>query len=245
MSGGTQDSGISIPALPPPTEGSVLQRKALDTQPYIFKTSDRLLNEAEISRDIANKQWDAGMVKYTAELNQRHGMHLTVETVKYEFLHSPDPRYTPELIEALNNYEDANKKYNAALAATGDKEYERKARIFESASVMYADMGATEASGNYRECSDCCPCTGCRPKALLTRSGMDCRMRDSWRVLADSKKTEIKDRNNRHLSYFMGGRDTGGGKISSQKKLRIIASNPMIIAMMALIGIFAWFFLAL
>jgi len=146
MSGGTQDSGISIPALPPPTEGSVLQRKALDTQPYIFKTSDRLLNEAEISRDIANKQWDAGMVKYTAELNQRHGMHLTVETVKYEFLHSPDPRYTPELIEALNSYEDANKKYNAALAATGDKEYERKARIFESASVMYADMGATEAS---------------------------------------------------------------------------------------------------
>jgi hypothetical protein len=37
----------------------------------------------------------------------------------------------------------------------------------------------------------------------------------------------------------MGGRDTGGGKISSQKKLRTIASSPMMIAMMGLIGIFA------
>lgn len=145
ISGGTEDSGIAIPALPPPTEGSVFQRKALDTQPYIFKTSDRLLNEAEISRDIANNQWDAAMVKYTAELNQRSGRQYTVETVKYEFLHSPDPRYTPELIEARESYEDANKKYNAALAATGDKEYERKARIFESATVMYEGMGATEA----------------------------------------------------------------------------------------------------
>jgi hypothetical protein len=145
ISGGTQDSGISIPTLPPPTEGSVLQRKALDTQPYIFKTSDRLLHEAEIGRDIAKEQLDAAMAKYTAEVNQKHGTHYTVEKIKYEFLRSPDPLYTPEMIEALDSYKDANKKYNAALAATGEKEYERKARIFESASDMYAGMGATEA----------------------------------------------------------------------------------------------------
>ncbi len=145
MGGGTQDSGISIPALPPPAEGSVLQRKVLDTQPYIFKTSDRLRIEAEISRDIAKKQWDAAVIKYTAEVNQKHGTHYTVDKIKYEFLHSQDPLYTPEMVEALNNYEYANKKYNAALAATGDKEYERKARIFESAADMYDGMGATEA----------------------------------------------------------------------------------------------------
>lgn len=144
--GGTEDSGISIPALPPPTEGSVFQRKALDTQPYIFKTSDRLLHEAEISRDIANKQLDAAMVKYTAEVNQKHGTHYTAERMKYEFLRSPDPLYTPEMREALDSYEDANKKYNAALAATGEKEYERKARIFESATGMYEGIGATEAA---------------------------------------------------------------------------------------------------
>ena len=145
IGGGSSNAGISIPALPPPTEGSVFQRKALDTQPYIFKTSDRLLNEAEIGRDIAKRQWDAAMAKYTAELNQRHGTQYTVEFVTYQFRHSQDPLYTPEMIEARDSYEYANKKYNAALAATGDKEYERKARIFDSATVMYAGMGATEA----------------------------------------------------------------------------------------------------
>ena len=35
--------------------GSILQRKALDSQPFIYKTSDRLLHEAEISRDIAQR----------------------------------------------------------------------------------------------------------------------------------------------------------------------------------------------
>jgi len=56
LSGGFQDSGISIPALPPPESGSALQRKLLDSQPQIYKDSDRLLKETEISRDTANKK---------------------------------------------------------------------------------------------------------------------------------------------------------------------------------------------
>jgi hypothetical protein len=46
--------------------------------------------------------------------------------------------------EALEDYEFANKKYNAALAATGEKDYEDKARIFESAASMYASLGSTK-----------------------------------------------------------------------------------------------------
>jgi len=85
------------------------------------------------------------MVKYTEKVNKGTGNHYTVEYVKRQWLTSPDPLYTPEMLEALENYEFANKKYNAALAATGEKDYEEKARIFESAASMYAGRGATEA----------------------------------------------------------------------------------------------------
>jgi hypothetical protein len=144
ISGGTEDSGISIPALPPPTEGSVLQRKMLDPQPPIYKSSTRLLHEAEISRDLANGKWEAEMEKYTEKLNKETGKHYTVEFVKNLWLTSQDPAYTPEMAEALQDYEYANKKYNAALAATGEKDFEEKARIFESAASMYASVGNTK-----------------------------------------------------------------------------------------------------
>jgi hypothetical protein len=145
ISGGSSDAGISVPQLPPPEGGSVLQRKALDSQPQFYKSSTRLLHEAEISRDLANKKWEAEMVKSTEKVNKETGNHYTVEYVTRQWISSPDPLYTPEMREALENYEYANKKYNAALAATGDKDYEEKARIFESAASMYAGMGATEA----------------------------------------------------------------------------------------------------
>ena len=48
------------------------------------------------------------------------------------------------MYEALEDYEYANKKYNAALAATGEKDFEEKARIFESAASMYASIGNTK-----------------------------------------------------------------------------------------------------
>ena len=143
--GGSQDSGLSIPQLPPPAEGSVLQRKVLDSQPFIYKTSDRLLHEAEISRDIANKEWEEEMVRYTEEINKKFGKQYSVEFIKNGFLSSPDPKYSPGMIDAMENYELANRKYNAALAATGEKDYARKARIFESASSMYATVGNTKA----------------------------------------------------------------------------------------------------
>ena len=54
------------------------------------------------------------------------------------------------MVDALQNYEFANKKYNAALAATGDKDYEEKARIFESAASMYAVAGNTKAQSRLR-----------------------------------------------------------------------------------------------
>jgi hypothetical protein len=143
--GGSQDSGLSIPQLPPPTEGSILQRKALDSQPQFYKSSTRLLHEAEISRDLANKEWEAEMVKYTEKINKETGKHYTVEYVKSQWISSPDPLYTPEMVNALENYGFANKKYNAALAATGEKDYEEKARIFESAASMYAVAGNTKS----------------------------------------------------------------------------------------------------
>jgi hypothetical protein len=144
ISGGSSNTGISVPQLPPPEGGSVLQRKALDSQPQFYKSSTRLLHEAEISRDLANKEWETEMVKYTEKMNKQSGTHYTVEFVKNLWLTSQDPLYTPEMREALENYEFANKKYNAALAATGEKDFEEKARIFESAASMYASAGNTK-----------------------------------------------------------------------------------------------------
>ena len=40
---------------PPPEGGSILQRKALDSQPHFYKSSTRLLREAEISRDLRTR----------------------------------------------------------------------------------------------------------------------------------------------------------------------------------------------
>jgi hypothetical protein len=142
--GGSQDSGLSIPQLPPPEEGSILQRKALDSQPFIYKTSDRLLHEAEISRDIASKEWDEEMIKYTEDLNKKTGKQYSVEFIKMAWLKNQDPAWTPGMQNALENFENANRLYNAALAATDEKDYERQARIFESASDMYATAGNTQ-----------------------------------------------------------------------------------------------------
>jgi hypothetical protein len=144
ISGGSSDAGISVPQLPPPDGGSVLQRKVLDSQPQFYKSSTRLLREAEISRDSANRKWEAEMVKYTEKMNKETGKHYTVEFIKNLWLTSHDPAYTPEMVDALQDYEYANKKYNAALAATGEKDYEEKARIFESAASMYASVGNTK-----------------------------------------------------------------------------------------------------
>jgi hypothetical protein len=141
--GGSQDSGLSIPQLPPPAEGSILQRKALDSQPFIYKTSDRLLHEAEISRDIASKEWDEEMIKYTEDLNKKTGKQYSVEFIKMAWLKNQDPAWTPGMQNALENFENANRLYNAALAATDEKDFARKARIFESASSMYATIGDT------------------------------------------------------------------------------------------------------
>jgi hypothetical protein len=141
--GGSQDSGLQIPQLPPPTKGSVLQRKVLDSQPYIYKTSDRLLREAEISRDLANEKWDEEMVLYQQKL-EKEGHHYSIEVLKDGFLRSPDPLYSPGMIDALENYQYANKQYDAALAATDKKDYERQARILVSASSMYAAFGDTQ-----------------------------------------------------------------------------------------------------
>jgi hypothetical protein len=143
--GGSQDSGLSIPQLPPPAEGSVLQRKALDSQPFIYKTSDRLLHEAEISRDIASKEWDEEMIKYTEDLNKKTGKQYSVEFIKMAWLKNQDPAWTPGMQNALENFENANRLYNAALAATDEKDYERQARIFESAASAYATIGNTKA----------------------------------------------------------------------------------------------------
>jgi hypothetical protein len=142
--GGSQDSGLSIPQLLPPAEGSILQRKALDSQPFIYKTSDRLLHEAEISRDIASKEWDEEMIKYTEDLNKKTGKQYSVEFIKMAWLKNQDPAWTPGMQNALENFENANRLYNAALAATDEKDYERQARIFESASDMYATAGNTQ-----------------------------------------------------------------------------------------------------
>ena len=144
ISGGSSDAGISVPQLPPPEGGSVLQRKVLDSQPQFYKSSTRLLREAEISRDSANRKWEAEMVKYTEKMNKETGKHYTVEFIKNLWLTSHDPAYTPEMVDALQDYEYANKKYNAALAATGEKDFEEKARIFESAASMYASVGNTK-----------------------------------------------------------------------------------------------------
>jgi hypothetical protein len=85
------------------------------------------------------------MVKSTEKANKETGKQYTVEYVNSLWRSSPDPLYTPEMLEALENYEFANKKYNAALAASGEKDYEEKARIFESAASMYAVAGDTKS----------------------------------------------------------------------------------------------------
>jgi hypothetical protein len=151
ITGGSQDSGISIPQLPPPAEGSVLQRKALDSQPQFYKSSTRLLHEAEISRDAANKKYEEMLVLMTQNVNKNTGKQYSIEFVRKMFVEGqryggtagPDP-VTVELYEdAMENYNLANKQYNAALAATDEKDFARKARIFESASSMYATIGDT------------------------------------------------------------------------------------------------------
>ena len=151
--GGSEDSGLSIPQLPPPAEGSVLQRKVLDSQPYIFKTPDRLLREAEISRDAANTKYEECLVRYTKEINElasvkQKGAHYTIEEIRKSLITSPDLGFysdtTRDLyFEAMDGYQYANKQYRAALAATGEKDYERQARIFDSASGMYSTVGNT------------------------------------------------------------------------------------------------------
>jgi hypothetical protein len=151
ISGGSSDAGISVPQLPPPEGGSVLQRKALDSQPQFYKTSTRLLREAEISRDLANKKYEEMLVLLTQNVNKNSGKQYSVEFVRKMFIEGqryggtagPDP-VTIELYEdAMENYNLANKQYNAALAATDEKDFARKARIFESASSMYATIGDT------------------------------------------------------------------------------------------------------
>jgi hypothetical protein len=151
ITGGSQDPGISVPALPPPTEGNVLTRKVLDTQPYIFKTSDRLLREAEISRDLANKKEEELWIKTTEDLNnlddtKKHGGHYTVDQTKELYRHGGGGGVGFYSEEAWDLYRDinenrnqANKQYRAALKATDDKDYERQARIFDSAAGMYPD----------------------------------------------------------------------------------------------------------
>jgi hypothetical protein len=74
---------------------------------------------------------------------------------------------------------------------------------------------------------------------------VDCGIRDYRRALPDTKKIEIKTGiTGIFFSYLMGGRTSGGGKISSQKKLRTIASSPIMIARTAVTGIFDWSFFA-
>ena len=88
------------------------------------------------------------MVKFTEMRNkdwEKRGFKYTLEYSKNLWLSSPDPAFSPEMREALEDYEYANKKYNAALAATGEKDFEEKARIFESAASMYASLGNTKS----------------------------------------------------------------------------------------------------
>jgi hypothetical protein len=145
ITGGSQDSGLPIPQLPPPTEGSLLQRKALDSQPYIYKNSDRLLREAEISRDIANKKYEKFLVQLQQDV-AKEGHQRSIEDLRMARI--PSWVYSLETRDlyndAMGNYDLANKQYGAALAATGEKNFERQARIFESASSMYATVGMTE-----------------------------------------------------------------------------------------------------
>jgi hypothetical protein len=153
--GGSQDSGISVPGLPPPSGGSVLQRKILDTQPYIFKNSDRLLREAEISRDQGNVEFEECMAKVTGDINnlpdtKQRGLHYSVDQVKQMYNQNAggDVGFysaTEICMSAFENYNQANKQYRAALAATGDKDYERQARIFESGARIYEAIGNTQA----------------------------------------------------------------------------------------------------
>lgn len=154
VTGGSKDSGISFPGLPPPSGGSVLQRKMLDTQPYIFKNSDRLLHEAQISRDQGNMEYQECMERVTKDINnlddtKKRGLHYSVDQVKQMYRQSAgDVGYYSAgeiCISAWENFEMANKQYRAALAATGDNDYEQQARIFESGAGMYEAIGNTKA----------------------------------------------------------------------------------------------------
>ena len=155
VTGGSRDSGFSVPGLPPPEEGSVLQRKLLDTQPYVFKTSDRLLHEAEISRDQGIREYQECMEKVTDDINnlddtKQRGIHYTVDQVKQMYRTSSGTGVgyysaTEICTSAHENYNMANTQYRAALAATKDDDYAQQAEIFESGSKMYETAGNTQA----------------------------------------------------------------------------------------------------
>jgi hypothetical protein len=85
------------------------------------------------------------MIKYTEDLNKKTGKQYSVEFIKMAWLKNQDPAWTPGMQNALENFENANRLYNAALAATDEKDYERQARIFESAASAYATVGNTKA----------------------------------------------------------------------------------------------------
>ena len=141
--------GLSFPQLPSPTDGNALQRKILDSQPSIFKTSDRLLHEAEISRDAGNKVYEEFLLSIQQD-QEKLGHHYSIETLRDAAAHSPQPppASSPHYqlwIDAQENWDLANRQYDAALAATADDDYGRQAKIFESSSSMYATEGNTKA----------------------------------------------------------------------------------------------------
>jgi hypothetical protein len=78
-------------------------------------------------------------------MNKNSKHQYSIQEIKLAWLSNQDPAWTPGMLEALENYENANKLYNAALKATGEKDYNRQARIFESAASAYATAGNTKA----------------------------------------------------------------------------------------------------
>jgi hypothetical protein len=97
------------------------------------------------------------MILFTADVNnlesvKQTGRHYTVDEIKKTWLEAEgtdrgfySDKSRDLYYEAMEEYELANKKYRAALAATGEEDYERQARILESASGMYATLGNTKA----------------------------------------------------------------------------------------------------
>jgi hypothetical protein len=153
------NGGLSFPQLPPSDGDSVMVRKITDPQPIIYKNSDHLKKEAERSRDYGNKDYQAFLTRYQQDLLQYDHQHYTIDEIKNLMFNDNDyshPTLTPMkdfndpvLLEYYNdakdNYVIAQQQYSAALKATGDKDYTRQAAIFESASSMYANMGAKDA----------------------------------------------------------------------------------------------------